>query len=108
MTEILSNPNHLLLNYFIAALLVFVGIYCMAATRNILKLLIGIEIASKGCMLALLTAGYALGKINYAQALVILMIGIEVVVVAVALSLIIKNYLHKGNVDLFELKNLKG
>lgn len=102
------NPSNLILNYFVAAILIFMGIYCMAASRNILKLLIGIEVASKGCMMAILTAGYALNKINYAQALIILMVGVEVIVIAVALSLIIKNYIQQHNVDAWKLKKLKG
>lgn len=102
------TPENLYLNWFTSVLLFFIGIYCVAGSRNMLRTLIGIEISSKGCMFALLSSGYALGNIDMAQALIILMIGIEVVVVAVGLGLIIRSYNQKGNLDILDLKNLKG
>ena len=50
--------NHpLALNLFFTALLVFMGLYCMLVSRNLLRLLIGVEIVSKGVLLALVSAG---------------------------------------------------
>ncbi|WP_424244036.1 NADH-quinone oxidoreductase subunit K [Elusimicrobium posterum] len=102
------TPENLYLNWFTAVLLFFIGVYCVAGSRNMLRTLVGIEISSKGCMLALLASGFALGNVDMAQALIILMIGVEVVVVAVGLGLIIRSYNQKGNLDILDLKNLKG
>ncbi|ACC98686.1 Putative Ech hydrogenase component [Elusimicrobium minutum Pei191] len=102
------TPENLYLNWFTAVLLFFIGVYCMAGSRNMLRTLIGIEISSKGCMFALLSAGYAIGNIDLAQALIMIMIGFEVVVVAVGLGLIIRSYNQKGNLDILDLKNLRG
>lgn len=102
------TPENLTVNLFAAILLCFIGIYCMAVSRNMLRTLIGIEISSKGGMLALLSVGYAINSVNMASALIIIMIGVEVVVVAVGLGLIIRAYNQKGNLDVLSLKNLKG
>jgi NADH-quinone oxidoreductase subunit K len=114
MGEILAScaqfftPDNLYLNWFVSALLFFTGVYCMAGARNMLRTLLGIEISSKGCMFALLSAGYSIGNIDFAQAVIMIMIGLEVVIVATGLGLIIRSYEQKGNLDILDLKNLRG
>jgi NADH:ubiquinone oxidoreductase subunit K len=95
------------LNWFFVALLAFVGLYCLLVSRNLLRLLIGIEILSKACILALISCGGAIGKVNTAQTLVITMIVVEVVVVAVALGLIIRSYGATNSIDMWRLNKLK-
>ncbi|WP_428898547.1 NADH-quinone oxidoreductase subunit K [Parelusimicrobium proximum] len=102
------TPENLQLNLFVAVLLFFIGISCMALSRNLLRTLIGIEISSKGCMLAILSAGYTTGNVNLAQAMIIIMIGVEVATLAVGIGLIIRSYHQKGNLDVWGLKSLKG
>ncbi|MCX5782838.1 MAG: NADH-quinone oxidoreductase subunit K [Elusimicrobia bacterium] len=101
-------PENIYLNWFVAALLVFTGLYCMLAARNLLRLLIGVEILSKACILALVSAGYHIGNVNLAQALAITMIVIEVIVVAVGLGLIVRAYTHVGSLDIWKFIKLKG
>ena len=103
-----AMANHLALNWFFVALLAFTGLYCMAVSRNLLRLLIGVEILSKACILAIIASGVALGNINLAQTLAITFIVIEVVVVAVGLSLIIRAYSQTGSLDIWKLNKLKG
>jgi len=100
--------HNLMLNWFFVVLLAFTGLYCMLASRNILRLLIGVEIFSKACILALIASGDALGNPNLAQALAITMIAVEVVVVAVGLGLIIRLYNQTGSIDVWSLDKLKG
>jgi NADH-quinone oxidoreductase subunit K len=95
------------LNWFFVALLVFLGFYCLLVSRNLLRLLIGIEILSKGCILALISSGRAIGRMSTAQSLAITMIVVEVVVVAVALGLIIRAYGINGTIDMWKLNKLK-
>ncbi len=102
------SPAILQLNLFASVMLFFIGVYCMAASRNLLRTLIGMEISSKGGMLAFLSVGYTTGNINFAQAVIMVMIGVEVVILAVGLGLIILTYKQKGNLDTWGLKNLKG
>ena len=95
------------LNWFFVLLLAFMGLYCLLVSRNLLRLLIGVEILSKGCILALISSGVATRKINTAQTLAITMIVVEVVVVAVGLGLIIKAYGVTGSIDIWKLDKLK-
>ena len=37
------------LNWFLVVILAFLGLYCLLVSRNLLRLLIGIEILSKAC-----------------------------------------------------------
>ena len=100
--------RNLLLDWYFVALLAFVGLYCLVAARNMLRLIIGIEILSKAALLALLASGQALGNINLAQTLAITMIAVEVVVVAVALALFIRYYAVTGTLDILKMNKLKG
>lgn len=102
------TPENLYFNYFTALCLFFIGLYTMTASRNLIRLLIGMEVTSKGCMLAFIAAGSAIGNINLVQALIMIMIGVEAVVIAVGLILIIRAYNQRGNVDPTKLSNLKG
>lgn len=95
------------MNWFFVALLAFLGLYCLLVSRNLLRLLIGIEILSKACILALISCGGAIGKMNTAQSLAITMIVVEVVVVAVALGLIMRAYGATGSIDIWKLDKLK-
>jgi NADH-quinone oxidoreductase subunit K len=91
-----------------AAVLVFVGIYCLLAMRNLIKLFIGIEIIAKGVSLALVATGFVKKNILIAQALTVTFIVIEVSVVATALAIIINVYRHTGSLDIRKLSKLKG
>ncbi len=91
-----------------AAVLVFVGLYCLLSMRNLIKLFIGIEVISKGISLALVATGFAKDHILIAQALAVTFIVIEVSVVATALAIIINTYRHTGSLDVRRLTKLKG
>jgi NADH-quinone oxidoreductase subunit K len=93
--------------WYFAALLFFIGLYCMAASRNLLRQLIGLEVMSKGSLLALIASG-AMSNLSLAQAVIITMIVIEVVVVAAGLVLLVKAYRANGGVDVWKLSSLKG
>ncbi|MDD2773960.1 MAG: NADH-quinone oxidoreductase subunit K [Elusimicrobiales bacterium] len=100
-------PN-LYLNWFFAALLVFSGIYCMLVSRNLLRLIIGVELLSKAAILALVACGQAMGNLGLAQSIAITMIVLEVVVVAVGLGLVVRAYRQTGSVDMWKFDRLKG
>ena len=100
--------NTWLLYLAFAAVLVFVGLYCLLSMRNLIKLFIGIEVISKGISLALVATGFAKKNILVAQALAVTFIVIEVSVVATALAIIINTYRHTKSLDIRKLSKLKG
>lgn len=84
------------------------GLYCMLVTRNIMRVLIGIEILSKAATLVLIAAGYVAGRIALAQALVITLIIIEVVIMVVMAGVILSIYRHNESLDARNLRSLRG
>ncbi|MCX6576231.1 MAG: NADH-quinone oxidoreductase subunit K [Candidatus Aminicenantes bacterium] len=91
-----------------AAGLIFVGVYCLLAMKNVIKLFIGIEVISKGVSLALLASGFVRKNTLLAQSLVITFIVVEVSLVATALAIIINIYKHTKSLDIRKLTKLKG
>ncbi|MCM8821391.1 MAG: NADH-quinone oxidoreductase subunit K [Candidatus Omnitrophica bacterium] len=92
---------------YCAAALVFIGLYCILMRRNMLRLLIGLEIVSKGICLLIISGGYP-HRLFLAQALVITVIVIEVCVMAIGLSLVIRAYEQSESIDIRTFSNLKG
>ncbi|MCX7705809.1 MAG: NADH-quinone oxidoreductase subunit K [bacterium] len=103
--------NRFLLDYWLllngAAILIFIGFYCILARRNMIRLLIGLEIIAKGICLLIVSGSYS-ARILVAQALVITVIVIEVCVMAIGLALVIKAYKQAGSIDIRDFSNLKG
>ena len=84
------------------------GLYCILVTRNLMRVLIGIELLMKAVTLLLIAAGYTAGRTALAQGLVITLIVIEVVVIAIMAGVILSIYRNTGSLDSSNLKNLKG
>ncbi len=67
----------------------------MLISRNMIKQLIGLEIMSKACLLAVILSGAATNNVNLAQAIAISMILIEAIVITTGLSIVVKLYKQK-------------
>lgn len=89
-------------------ILIGIGIYCLIARRNIIQLLIGIEIIAKGVTLSFILAGFFQGNEQIAQAIVITIILIEVITAAVGMSLVVVAHRHTGSLDIKDLRKLRG
>lgn len=93
---------------FFAAALVAAGLLGLLAKRNLIKLLIAIEVIAKGVSLLLLATGFAKASVLTAQALVVTFIVVEVSLVATALALIINIARRTKSLDVRSLARLKG
>jgi NADH-quinone oxidoreductase subunit K len=89
-------------------LLLLIGFYSLLVSRNLIRLLISIEILTKSATLMLILAGYWTHQPNLAQTFVITLIIVEVVVIAVAAGIVIRVFEHTGTLDTRMLRNLKG
>jgi NADH:ubiquinone oxidoreductase subunit K len=89
-------------------LLIITGFYYILATRNLIRILLGVEIITKAALLAIIVAGYVTNNIPLAQSLAIIMIIIEVFVISVAAGIIIQIYKRTGSVDARNIRNLRG
>lgn len=119
------------LHYPIAMLLFAVGIYCLLFRRNLIKMVIGLELLTDGVHLFLISMGYRsagsapimTGAIlsgekfgQFAsqsvdpipQVLVLTSIVIDVAIVALALSLTIYIYKKHGTLNPSKIKELRG
>jgi multisubunit Na+/H+ antiporter MnhC subunit len=84
------------------------GFFCLLATVNLVRALIGLELLTKGITLLIILAGYVTGRTGLAQAMAITLIIIEVVVIVVAAGLILCVSQHNQSIDVRQLRNIKG
>ncbi|MFA6216442.1 MAG: NADH-quinone oxidoreductase subunit K [Candidatus Omnitrophota bacterium] len=89
-------------------LLFIIGLYCILATFNLLRAIIGVEILIKGVTLLIILVGYITGNMALAQTLVITLIVVEVVIMVVAGGVILCIFRHNQTIDTRKLNNLKG
>jgi len=88
--------------------LAIAGIYCLVMTRNFIRVLIGLEIMTKAVTLLIIVSGYASGRLALAQALVITLVVVEVVVISTAAGIVQNLYRLNGSLDIRKSRNLKG
>jgi NADH:ubiquinone oxidoreductase subunit K len=89
--------------------LITVGLYCLATNRNMIMMVIGVEIMMNGSILALvgLTSGPT-GLVDpLPESLAIMAIAIGGSVAAVGLVMITQVYKHYKTLDVRELKRLR-
>jgi NADH-quinone oxidoreductase subunit K len=92
---------------FISMVLV-AAVYCILTTRNLIRILIGVELLTKSVTLLIILGGFVTARPALAQAMVIALIVVEVVVIAVAAGIVIGIYRHNDSLDTRNIKNLKG
>ncbi|MCL2799246.1 MAG: NADH-quinone oxidoreductase subunit K [Endomicrobia bacterium] len=95
--------------YLITAPLLFVvGIYAVITTRNIIAMIIGLEIMTKGVTILLAAAGYFNGKPQLVEPLIITMIVVEVVILMISAGYIINIVKKHNSLDVSNINKLKG
>ena len=99
----------MLMTLFIIAvtLIAASGIYCVIATRNLIRVLIALELLNKAATLLMALAGAVSGKMALAQSYIIALIIIEVVVTAVGAGIVIAVHARDGSLDLRDLLRAK-
>lgn len=85
-----------------------VGLYGLLASRNLIKLIVALQILVKGVLLALVAAGEASGQINLGQSLAMTVIVADTVVAVIGLALAVQVRRLMGTLDVNELSQLKG
>ena len=100
------------LEYFVALafVLYFVGLYCLATKRNMIRLVLGIEILINAANLNFIafSAYRAEGFVDpLAHSTVIISIAVAGCVSAAALALIVYAYKHYGTLDIRKLRQLR-
>ena len=105
----ISEIPHSFWLYFIFFLLLMIdGLWCMLATFNLLRMLIGLEILMKSVTFFLIVAGYLSGRMALAQAMVITVIVIEVVIVVAAAGIVLGFFRKTDTLNVRNARSLKG
>ncbi|HPM42751.1 MAG TPA: NADH-quinone oxidoreductase subunit K [Candidatus Omnitrophota bacterium] len=96
-----------LFGFFIV--LVFVsGIYCILATRNIIRAIVGWELLVKAVTLLMTVVGYVTRQTALIQSFIITIVVIEVIVATVAGGIALRVFKYNDDLDLRKLTKLKG
>lgn len=93
------NPSTIA--FGVALVLLAVGLLGVMTGRNVVKTIIGIELMSKGALLNFVAGGYGGG-----EAIVVLLILIDAIVVAVLMGMTVAVYRQYGTLDVERLGRL--
>jgi len=101
---ILSVPNVVIL---MVVGLLGVGIYALLTVRNLIKVVVALQIMVKGAMLALVLAGRLHGQENLGQSMALTVIVADTIVAVVGLALAVQVRRVVGSLDLRALTTLR-
>lgn len=87
--------------------LIGVGIYGLLITRNMIKVIVALQLLVKGVILALVLAGNMQGKVNLSQSMALTVIVADTIVAVVGLALAVQVRRVVGSLDLKDLTTLR-
>jgi NADH:ubiquinone oxidoreductase subunit K len=85
-----------------------VSLYGLLVTRNLIKIVLVLQLLVKTAVLALVLAGKYNGQINLSQSLAATVIVADTVVAVIGLALAVQVQQRCGTLDLRQLASLKG
>lgn len=85
-----------------------IGFYGLLAGRNLIKLIVALQILVKAALLGLIVAGNESGMINLSQSLAITVIVADTVVATVGMALAVQVRRRIGTLDVRDLARLRG
>jgi NADH-quinone oxidoreductase subunit K len=88
-------------------ILLGIGLYGFLIARNLMKVIVAMQILAKAAMLALVLAGRYSGEVNLGQSLAITVIVADTIVVVVALALVVQVRRYFGTLDVKALTTLR-
>jgi len=84
-----------------------VGFYGLLISRNLIKVVVALQILVKGAMIALVLAGRMAGQVNLGQSLALTVIVADTIVAVVAMALAVQVRRTIGTLDMRSLTNLR-
>ncbi len=85
-----------------------VGLYGLLTVRNLIKVVVALQILVKAAILALVVAGRASGQVGLGQSLAVTVIVVDTIVAVVGLALAVQVQRHFGTLDVRALSRLRG
>jgi NADH:ubiquinone oxidoreductase subunit K len=102
------NPQTLQLVFGTVFILLGVGFYGMLASRNLIKLIIALQLLVKAGLLGLVAAGQYSGQLQLGQSLALSVIVADTVVAVVAMALAVQIKRRVGSLDVQAIARLRG
>jgi NADH:ubiquinone oxidoreductase subunit K len=84
-----------------------IGFYCLLATRNMIKVIIGLQLMVKGVAMAFILGGNLTGQVNLAQTMALTVIVADTIVAVMGLALAVQVRHRLGTLDIKALSTLK-
>jgi NADH:ubiquinone oxidoreductase subunit K len=84
-----------------------IAFYGLLASRNLIKLVVALQILVKGAVLAFILAGNQIGNVNEAQSLALTVIVADTIVAVLGLALAVQIRQRLGTLDIKALTTLK-
>jgi NADH-quinone oxidoreductase subunit K len=100
------TPLHILLAS--TMILLGIGLYGLLVIRNMIKIVIAIQIMVKGAMLALVAAGSLNDQLNLGQSLALGVITADTIVAIIGLALAVRIQQRFGTLNVDEVIHLEG
>ncbi len=94
--------------FFGAVGLLAIGLYGLLRLRNLIQIIIAVQILAKAAVLALVVAGQASGQLNLGQSLAVTVIVADTMIAVVGLALAVQVQRRLGTLDIKALATLKG
>jgi NADH-quinone oxidoreductase subunit K len=85
-----------------------IGFYGLMVSRNLIKIVIALQILVKAALLGLMAAGSLNGQINLSQSMALTVIVADTIVAVMGIALGVQIRRRVGTLDVRELSRLKG
>jgi NADH:ubiquinone oxidoreductase subunit K len=84
-----------------------IGLYCLLMTRNLIRVIVALQIMVKGAMLALVFVGQVIGQPSVGQSMALTVIVADTLIAVIGLALAVQVKRHVGSLDLEDISKLK-
>jgi NADH-quinone oxidoreductase subunit K len=91
----------------VAAMLAGIGLYGLLISRNLIKIVVALQIMTKGALLALVMAGSMRNQVSLGQSMALMVIIADTIVAVIGLALAVQVRRHVGTLDIKSLTSLR-
>ncbi len=84
-----------------------VALYALLAVRNLIKVIVALQILVKGVLIAIIIAGRVQGKVDLAQSMALTVIVADTIVAVIGLALAVQVRRRLGTLDTDALSKLR-
>jgi len=84
------------------------GFYGLLASRNLIKIIVALQILGKAALLGLIAAGNASGQVDLGQSLALTVIVADTIVAVMGIAIGVQIRRRTGSLDVSDLSKLRG